>query len=78
MAYGPLIFGHAPRFVSSAVVRQLRRGTVYGTPSCHEIRLAEDVKRAYSSISLIRFVNSGQRLRGAPSGLLEHIRVGRR
>jgi len=59
MAYGPLIFGHAPSFVGSAVGRQLKCGTVYGTPSCHEVRLAEEVKRAYSSISLIRFVNSG-------------------
>ena len=65
MAYGPLIFGHAPRFVSIAVVRQLRRGTVYGTPSCYEVRLAEDVKRAYGSISLIRFVNSGAEAAGS-------------
>ncbi|MDI9609060.1 MAG: glutamate-1-semialdehyde 2,1-aminomutase [Candidatus Verstraetearchaeota archaeon] len=59
LAYGPLIFGHAPDFLVDAVIEQIRNGTVYGTPHEAEVKLAEEVIRSVPSVSMIRFVNSG-------------------
>lgn len=58
MAYGALLFGHAPDFIVDALRDQLSKGTVYGTPSALEIMLGEEVKRAFPSIEKVRFVNS--------------------
>lgn len=59
MAYGPLVFGHAPSFVIEAVHQQIANGSVYGTPHWSEVELAEEVKRSIPSVSMVRFVNSG-------------------
>ncbi len=59
MAYGPLLFGHAPDFIVDALKDQSSKGTVYGTPSALEIELGQEVKRAFPSIEKLRFVNSG-------------------
>uniref|UniRef100_A0A7J3UZV1 Glutamate-1-semialdehyde 2,1-aminomutase n=1 Tax=Candidatus Methanosuratincola petrocarbonis (ex Vanwonterghem et al. 2016) TaxID=1867261 RepID=A0A7J3UZV1_9CREN len=59
LAYGPLIFGHAPGFLAEAVARQVQEGSVYGTPHHAEVELAEEVVRSVPSISMVRFVNSG-------------------
>jgi glutamate-1-semialdehyde 2,1-aminomutase len=60
MAYGPLIFGHRPRAVVEALVRQLReRGSQLGFPAEINARVAEKIKLLYPSIELLRFANSG-------------------
>lgn len=59
LAYGPLIFGHAPDFLVETIVKQVQDGTVYGTPHRAEVELAEEVVHSVPSISMIRFVNSG-------------------
>lgn len=59
LAYGPLIFGHAPDFLVEAVISQVKEGSVYGTPHHAEVELAEEVVRSVPSISMVRFVNSG-------------------
>jgi glutamate-1-semialdehyde 2,1-aminomutase len=59
MSYGPLIFGHAPAAVLSAVRRALPRGTSYGAPTRGEVELAERVTKAVPSMEKVRFVSSG-------------------
>jgi glutamate-1-semialdehyde 2,1-aminomutase len=59
MSYGPLLFGHAPTFVTRALSRAARHGTSFGAPTELEVRLAERVTRMVPSIEMVRFVNSG-------------------
>jgi glutamate-1-semialdehyde 2,1-aminomutase len=59
MSYGPLLFGHAPKKVLSAVRAALQRGTSYGAPCRGEVELAERVVKAVPSIEKVRFVSSG-------------------
>lgn len=59
MAYGPLIFGHAPQFLVDEVQNQVCKGTVYGTPHLAEVELAEEIVRSVPSVEMVRFVNSG-------------------
>jgi len=47
MSYGPLVFGHAPKGVMSAVRKALPRGTSYGAPTKGEVELAERVAKAF-------------------------------
>ncbi|MFC4598551.1 glutamate-1-semialdehyde 2,1-aminomutase [Cohnella hongkongensis] len=58
-AFGPIITGHAHPRVSEAIVRAAQNGTLYGTATEHEIRLAEALKAAIPSMDKVRFVNSG-------------------
>jgi glutamate-1-semialdehyde 2,1-aminomutase len=58
-AFGPIITGHAHPRVTAAIVRAAETGTLYGTPTEHEIRLAETLKAAIPSMDKVRFVNSG-------------------
>ncbi len=59
LAYGPMILGHAHPEISDAVKKQLRKGTMYGTPTEAEVEMAELVSSAYPSIDKLRLVNSG-------------------
>jgi glutamate-1-semialdehyde 2,1-aminomutase len=58
-AFGPIITGHAHPKVTQAIIRAATDGTLYGTPTEHEIRLAEMLKAAIPSMDKVRFVNSG-------------------
>jgi glutamate-1-semialdehyde 2,1-aminomutase len=58
-AFGPIITGHAHPKVTEAIIRAAMDGTLYGTPTEHEIRLAEVLKAAIPSMDKVRFVNSG-------------------
>ena len=58
-AFGPIITGHAHPRVTEAIVRAARSGTLYGTPTEGEIRLAQRLKEAIPSLDKVRFVNSG-------------------
>ncbi|MFC5702476.1 glutamate-1-semialdehyde 2,1-aminomutase [Cohnella faecalis] len=58
-AFGPIITGHAHPIVTSAIVQAAQNGTLYGTPTEHEIELAAELKRAIPSMDKVRFVNSG-------------------
>jgi glutamate-1-semialdehyde 2,1-aminomutase len=60
MAYGPLLFGHRPKQVIEAVVKQIsERGSQLGFPTEITIRVAEKIKRLFPSMELLRFTNSG-------------------
>jgi glutamate-1-semialdehyde 2,1-aminomutase len=58
-SWGPMIHGHAPRGVISAIARQAKLGTSFGAPSPLEVELAELVRSLVPSIERVRFVNSG-------------------
>jgi len=58
-SWGPLILGHAPPEIVSAVEQAARRGTSYGAPTPLEVELAEEICAAFPSIEKVRLVNSG-------------------
>ncbi|HUB08983.1 MAG TPA: glutamate-1-semialdehyde 2,1-aminomutase [Myxococcales bacterium] len=58
-SWGPLILGHAPPAVVSAIAEAARGGTSYGAPHAGEIALAEAVQAAMPWLELVRFVSSG-------------------
>ncbi|MGH9805585.1 MAG: glutamate-1-semialdehyde 2,1-aminomutase, partial [Candidatus Acidiferrales bacterium] len=58
-SWGPLILGHAPAEVVSAVEQAARRGASYGAPTPLEVELAEEICAAFPSIEKVRLVNSG-------------------
>lgn len=59
MSYGPLLFGHAPELIISAIKAAAENGSVFGAPTSAEVEIAELVSRLVPSVEMIRFVNSG-------------------
>lgn len=58
-AYGPIITGHAHPHITEAIKKAAETGVLYGTPTRHEITLANMLKEAMPSLEKVRFVNSG-------------------
>jgi glutamate-1-semialdehyde 2,1-aminomutase len=58
-SWGPLILGHAHPGVVKAVRQAAERGTSYGAPTEGEVELAEEVRRRFGSVEMLRMVNSG-------------------
>ena len=58
-SWGPMIHGHAPRGLTSAIARQAKLGTSFGAPNPLEVELADLVGSLVPSIERIRFVSSG-------------------
>ncbi|MFH1845900.1 MAG: glutamate-1-semialdehyde 2,1-aminomutase, partial [bacterium] len=58
-SWGPLILGHAPPIVLSAVRQACQDGMTFGAPHAGEIELAELVQASYPAAERIRFVSSG-------------------
>ena len=59
MGYGPLILGHAHPAIKMAVINQLDKGWLYGTPIEQEVALAKEITHYYKGIEMVRFVTSG-------------------
>jgi glutamate-1-semialdehyde 2,1-aminomutase len=59
LAYGPKLLGHANPIIKQAIIEQLDKGWLYGTPTELEIRLAERISGLYPSIDMARFVSTG-------------------
>ena len=59
MAYGPLLFGHAPPVLTSGLSELAARGTVFGSTSEEEVRLAERIRGHLPSMQRLRFVSTG-------------------
>jgi glutamate-1-semialdehyde 2,1-aminomutase len=59
LSYGPLILGHAHPAVVDAIAEAAARGTSYGMPTEHAIRLAQVIQNTMPSLQMLRFVNSG-------------------
>ncbi|MDQ2774965.1 MAG: glutamate-1-semialdehyde 2,1-aminomutase [Acidobacteriota bacterium] len=58
-SWGPLIFGHRPKFVIDALTSVLDLGTSFGAPTGREVELAELIIDAVPSVEMVRLVNSG-------------------
>ncbi len=58
-SWGPLILGHCPSPVLTALRSQLQSGTSFGAPTENEVILAEMIAAAIPSIQKVRLVNSG-------------------
>ena len=58
-SWGPLIHGHAPAAVKTALRAQISLGTSFGASTESEVILAEMICRAFPSIEKVRLVNSG-------------------
>jgi glutamate-1-semialdehyde 2,1-aminomutase len=58
-SWGPMIHGHAPRGLTTALGRQARLGTSFGAPSPLEVQLAARVRALLPSMERVRFVSSG-------------------
>jgi glutamate-1-semialdehyde 2,1-aminomutase len=58
-SWGPLILGHSPLQVVTALKEAVARGTSFGAPTELEITLAKMIAAAMPSIEMLRFVNSG-------------------
>ena len=59
LSWGPLIFGHAPAGLVSALQKEIRRGTSFGAPTAKEVEAARLIKKAFPSIEKLRLVSSG-------------------
>lgn len=59
LSWGPLILGHTDQAITTALEKQIRKGTSYGAPTVSEVRLAETVQEFYPFLEMLRFVNSG-------------------
>jgi len=59
LGYGPLILGHADAEVIGAVKEQLANGTLFGTPSAQEVKLAELIHTCVPSAEMVRLVTTG-------------------
>jgi len=58
-AYGALLLGHRRKEIISEVERQLKKGTLYCTPTEIEVDLSELISDNFSSMQKIRLVNTG-------------------
>ena len=58
-SWGPLILGHAPEEVLSALRETMECGTSFGAPTELEVLLAREVVEAIPSVEKVRMVNSG-------------------
>ena len=59
MAYGPLLFGHAHPELVTGLDAIAARGTVFGSTSSDETRLAERIAAHVPSMQRLRFVSTG-------------------
>jgi len=57
--YGALLLGHRRKEILSAVLSQLKNGTLYCAPTDIEVELSELIVRNYPSMGKVRLVNTG-------------------
>src|SRR5512144_747524 len=58
-SWGPMILGHAPPRVVSAIKGAAGRGTSFGAPTPGEVGLAHLIRKAFPSVEKVRLVSSG-------------------
>lgn len=58
-SWGPLILGHAPGPVVSAVTEAAGKGISYGAATAAEVELAEEVAARVPSVEMLRMTSSG-------------------
>ena len=57
--YGALLLGHTRKEIISAVLNQLKKGTLFCAPTELEIKLSKLIIKNYPSIDKVRLVNTG-------------------
>ncbi|MGI0026960.1 MAG: glutamate-1-semialdehyde 2,1-aminomutase [Nitrosopumilaceae archaeon] len=57
--YGALLLGHRRKEILSAVLSQLKNGTLYCAPTDIEVELSELIVKNYPSMEKVRLVNTG-------------------
>ena len=58
-SWGPLVLGHRHPEVEGAVLRALKKGTTFGTPTLAEVEIAEAICASVPSIDQVRLTSSG-------------------
>lgn len=58
-SWGPLILGHASPVYYEGIETALKKGNTFGAPTEIEIEAAKLITEAYSSMDMVRMVNSG-------------------
>ncbi len=58
-SWGPMILGHAHPKVGAAIKRAVGNSTSFGAPTGLEVELARLTIKAFPSMDMVRFVNSG-------------------
>jgi glutamate-1-semialdehyde 2,1-aminomutase len=58
-SWGPMILGHNPDCVMTAVQKQMQNGLSYGTATALEVEMAELISGIVPFVEMIRMVNSG-------------------
>jgi glutamate-1-semialdehyde 2,1-aminomutase len=58
-SWGALLFGHAHPEILRAAADATARGTSFGAPTEAEVRLAEEIVEAVSSVDMVRLTSSG-------------------
>ena len=71
--YNSLIHGHAHPEVTAAVSRQIRSGTVYGSPAESQFLMAEELCSRLPGADKVRFCNSGTEAAMLAIGLSRHV-----
>ena len=57
--YGALLLGHTRKEIINSVSSQLKKGTLYTTPTSQEVELSKLIIRNFPSIQKVRTVNTG-------------------
>tara|TARA_Y100001970_G_scaffold146576_1_gene180005 strand:- start:20414 stop:21682 length:1269 start_codon:yes stop_codon:yes gene_type:complete len=58
-SFGPLIFGHSNKEISSAAIKAIDKGTTFGACHKNEVKLAELIKNKIPSMEMTRLTSSG-------------------
>lgn len=58
-SWGPMIFGHAPHWLTEGFEAVLAKGTSYGVPTPLEVEMAELICELVPPVEMVRMVNSG-------------------
>lgn len=58
-SWGPMIFGHAPHWLTEGFDAVLAKGTSYGVPTPLEVEMAELICELVPPVEMVRMVNSG-------------------
>jgi glutamate-1-semialdehyde 2,1-aminomutase len=58
-SWGPLILGHCHPAVEKAIIKQVKLGTTFGTPTPHDLKIGALIIENHRFIEMIRFVSSG-------------------
>ncbi len=58
-SWGPLILGHCHPAIEKAIIKQVKKGTSFGTPTPHDLKTGELLLKNHRFIEMVRFVSSG-------------------